>query len=335
MVILITAGSGFLGSHIVKYIIENTNYNVISIDRFHNTGNLNRLAWVNNGYAHRFKQIYHDLRSPINESVRKQIGYANIILNIAAMSHVTSSIRNPVEFIENNVMSTTHLLEFLRRISSELFIQFSTDEVVGSSPRLDLFFKDQARTNPLNPYAASKAAAEDICVAYQNTYDLPIVITRTNNIYGETQNSEKFIPLIIKRILNSQKVVCHWDSETRKIGSRSYLYAQDVARALISIINYRDEFPINDDTGIKIPRFNITSRDIFRNDEIIELIFKSMDKKIEYSFEDANKSRPGHDFDYRMDGALFRDTTGWTQKYSLLDTLPQIVQFYRSNPEWL
>ena len=176
---LITGSAGFIAHHVIYFLLKNTDWNIISLDRLDFSGNLNRLSDILKDepeFKKRIKIVYHDLRSEINQYVSDMIGEIDFILHLAAASHVTRSIKYPLEFIQNNVNGTAHILEYARTKQIERFVYFSTDEVFGPAIP-NVMFSEYDRYNACNPYSASKAAAEELCVAYQNTYNLPIYIT--------------------------------------------------------------------------------------------------------------------------------------------------------------
>lgn len=335
MNLLITGGAGFIGHHIIEYFLDNTDYNIVSLDRLDFSGNLNRINEIvkNRSDKHRIKIVHHDLRSPISSQISDMIGDINIILHVGAASHVTRSIQYPMEFVENNVVGTVNVLEYARTLKNlNRMIYFSTDEVFG--PAVSGYsFKEYDRFNPTNPYSASKAAGEVMCVAYQNTYNLPIYITHTMNVYGERQNPEKFIPMVLKKIVNKEKITIHYDSVTQKIGSRCYLHAKDVASALFFILNL-PEIKVTYIYGGKCPKFNIAADKQYDNLEIIKIISKGLDIEVPYELVDPNIDRPGHDFSYDIDGNYLR-SFGWYPSMTVEERLPLVSQWYLNNQNWL
>ena len=168
--VLLTGGAGFIGHHVIETILRDTDYNVVVIDRLDTSGNLNRLKEVldtDPSWVSRIDFIWHDLKAPINEMIAKQIGKIDYILHLAAGSHVDRSIEYPMEFVMDNVVGTTNLLDYARlytQDSLKMFLYFSTDEVFGSAP-VGTNYKEWDRYNSGNPYSASKAGAEEMCLA--------------------------------------------------------------------------------------------------------------------------------------------------------------------------
>ena len=239
--VLITGGAGFIAHHVIDYILKNTNWNIVTLDRLDISGNLNRLYEILENYSqedkNRVKIVFHDLKAEINSQIKSEVGSPDIILHLAAASHVDRSIKFPMEFVQDNVVGTVNLLNFAREIKNlEKFVYFSTDEIFGNAPE-KVSYKEYDRYNSTNPYSASKAAAEEFCVAYENTYKMPIFITHTMNVFGERQHPEKYIPMVIKRARDGEKVFVHSNKEKTMAGSRHYIHAKDVADGLMFILN--------------------------------------------------------------------------------------------------
>jgi dTDP-glucose 4,6-dehydratase len=196
--VLVTGGAGFIGHHMIRRLLKHEEYNIISMDRLDFSGNLNRLHELSQEFGtdtmKRLRVIYHDLRAEINPQLSAQIGPVDIIIHMAAGSHVTRSIENPILFVQDNVVGTCNLLEYARKYLPDLqkFINFGTDEVFGSAPE-GVEYKEYDRYNSRSPYSATKAGAEELCVCYENTYGMPIYCTHTMNVFGERQLPEKFI----------------------------------------------------------------------------------------------------------------------------------------------
>lgn len=335
MNVLVTGGAGFIGHHVIEYLLDNTSYNIVSLDRLDFSGNLNRINEVikDRTDKYRVRVVHHDLRAAISPQIADTIGPIDIILHIGAASHVTRSIQFPMEFVENNVVGTVNLLEYARTLTNlNKFIYFSTDEVFGPAI-LNYSFTEYDRHNPTNPYSASKSAGEMMCVSYQNTYNLPIYITHTMNVYGERQNPEKFIPMILKRIVNKEKIHIHYDSKKNKIGSRCYLHAKDVASALMFILSLPD-VNVTSEFGGKCPKFNIAADKQWNNLEIAQIIASSLDIDLDYELVDPHIDRPGHDFSYSISGE-YMNRLGWFPQMPVTERLPIVAQWYVNNKNWL
>lgn len=326
--ILVTGGAGFIAHHVIYFILKNTNYSVVSLDRLDFSGNLNRLADILNDEPYlkkRLRVVHHDLRAEINQYVSDMIGDVNYILHLAAASHVTRSIKYPLEFVQNNINGTAHLLEYARTLKNlERMIYFSTDEVFGPAIK-DVTFSEYDRYNASNPYSASKAAAEELCVAYSNTYKLPIYITHTMNVFGERQSPEKFIPMCIQKIKNDEKIVIHYNKKTGDIGSRCYLHAQDVGEALMFLLNLKTVYEHPDKKKGNCPKFNIASKEEINNYEIAKIIADTLNKELNYELVEP-ADRPGHDFKYSISGEYMR-YLGWQPKISAKERIKEVVKW--------
>lgn len=330
--VLITGATGFIAHHFVKEILESTDWKIITLERLSFTGNLNRLNEIvkdkGNG---RIKIIHHDLRSEIGPLLKKQIGEVDYIFHIAASSHVDRSIQNPMNFVLDNVVGTCNILNFAREQKQlKRFFYFSTDEVFGPA-KSDITFNEYSRYNARNPYSATKAGGEELCVAFNNTYNLPMCITHTMNVFGERQHPEKFIPLCIRKILNDETLIIHTDKDG-KPGSRKYIYASEVGKALIFLAN--SELTSDDGTGITCPKYNITAKYEVDNLEMAKKIAKILDKELKYTLTDSHSVRPGHDNRYSVCGERM-EKLGWVDATELDAKLEQVVNHYVQNDTWL
>lgn len=336
--VIVTGGAGFIAHHVIEYLLDNTDWNIYCLDRIDTAGNLNRLSDIINtrfkSDGKRVKIIYHDLRAEINQQIVDMLGDINIILHLAAASHVTRSIQYPMEFVQSNVVGTVNLLEYARKLNNlERFVYFSTDEVFG--PAIGSYiFTEYDRYNATNPYSASKAGGEEMCVAYQNTYKLPIYITHTMNVYGERQAPEKYVPMCIKKLLNGDTLKIHYSKYSGKYGSRNYLYAKDVASALMFILNLNAIPKHHDFKAGRCPKFNISAGKEYDNMQIAKMLTEALEVNMIYEDFDPNIDRPGHDFSYAISGEYLR-SMGWSPQYSVEDTLPKVAKWYRNNSHWL
>ena len=209
--VLITGGCGFIGHHVIEHLHVNTDWNIVVIDKLNYASRgYDRLRNTDTLDSGRVKVFPIDLAQPLTTGIIYELGTDfNYIIHMAAETHVDNSIADPAPFIQNNVMSTVYTLEFARLNKSlEVFFYFSTDEVYGPAPGSTLFSED-SRHRPTNPYSASKSAAEQICVAYNNTYNVPVIRINVMNAFGERQHVEKFIPKVINKILRGQKIQIH------------------------------------------------------------------------------------------------------------------------------
>jgi len=338
--VLITGGAGFIAHHLIYYLIKKTNWEILSLDRLDYSGNLNRLDNILFNISEkdkkRIKIVYHDLKSEINPWIRKEIGDVNIILHLAAGSHVDRSIDYPMEFVLDNVVGTANILEYARTINEstkfERFIYFSTDEVFGPAPK-GIDYKENDRYNSTNPYSATKAGGEELAVAYENTYNLPVYITHTMNVFGERQHPEKFIPMCIKKIRDGESVTIHSDKMKKIPGSRHYIHAEDVSEAIHFLLTN----PINielDYGGAKCPKFNIVGSEELNNLELAQIIADSQGKDLKYEMVDFHSSRPGHDLRYSLSGEKMKKL-GWQPSIKLTERIKQVVEWSLKNHNWI
>lgn len=332
MKILVTGGCGFIGHNLIEKLIKETDFDIVSLDRLDTSGTLDRLAYIKEKYpdeASRISVVWHDLKSPLNKYVKKQLGEIKYIFHLAAGSHVDRSIENPMEFVMDNVVGTCNLLDYAREIKPKLFMYFSTDEVFGPAPN-GVAYKEWDRYNSGNPYSASKAGAEELCLAYENTYKLPIVISHCMNVFGERQHNEKYIPLCIKRILNNEKIYVHSNKERTKAGSRFYIHHMDVSDAVLYIWKLFEKGTVK--SGEK---FNIVGSEEIDNFDLLMRISKILNKEPIYEMVDFHTSRPGHDLRYALDGSKMK-SLGWEPK-ELQQRLQETVDWYlkEENSHWL
>jgi len=331
---LVTGGCGFVGHHVIDHIFRNTDWDVYCIDKLsYSSFGLSRLQETNILSNPRFKMFSFDLCSEISKGMEKEISDVNYILHIAAESHVENSIVDPVNFVKNNVDSTLNLLEFARQKCTNLekFMYFSTDEVFGNAKE-SFAYKEGDRFNCGNPYSASKAAGETLCESYCNTYGLPIVITNTMNIIGERQHAEKFIPKVIKSILNDEKIYIHSYPDKIKAGSRFYIHARNVADAFIYVLQNTTELLDNHDSSKG--RYNIAGCEELSNLQVVEIISDIMGKKADYEMTDYHSQRPSHDLRYALNGDKL-EKLGWSVPIDFRGSLEKTVNWTLKNPHWL
>ena len=335
--ILITGGAGFIAHHVVDKILSSTDWEIITLDRLDFSGNLNRLNEVVRAYPEseqkRVRVIHHDLKAELNPEITANIGKVDYISHLAAGSHVDRSISYPLEFVMDNVVGTAHILDYARKVDNlERFAYFSTDEVFGPAPQ-GINYKENDRYNSTNPYSATKAGAEELVVAYENTYGLPSIITHTMNVFGERQNSEKYIPMVIKKVRDNEAVTVHANKEKTVAGSRHYIHAEDVAEALLFLYNYNISSIKPDKTGAKCQKFNIVGKDEINNLELAQFIAKIQNKNLIYEMVDFHSQRPGHDLRYALDGSKM-EKMGWIPE-SAFKRLEEVVDWTLKNDRWL
>lgn len=339
--VLITGGAGFIAHHVIDKILRDTDWKIICLDRLDISGNLNRLADMLMAHnpmttSRRMRIVFHDLKAEINSQIVHDIGPVDIILHLAAGSHVDRSIQYPMEFVQDNVIGTVNMLDYARKNLPDLerFVYFSTDEIYGIAPP-GVSYKEYDRYNSTNPYSASKAAAEEFCVAYENTYKMPIVVTHTMNVFGERQHPEKFIPATIQKVRDGETVIIHADPTRTVAGSRMYIHARDVAEGLMFILGLPKDYRHTGDYGhAHCPKFNLVGTEEIDNLTLAQMIAQAVGKELKYEMTDFHTSRPGHDMRYALDGGLLRDL-GWEPKIKLSERIKEVVQWTLRNERWL
>ena len=335
---LITGGAGFIAHHLIGQILKTTDWEVITLDRLDYSGNLNRLHDLMMSFdvetRKRVRVVHHDLKAELNPLVRSEIGEVDYILHLAAGSHVDRSIEYPMEFVLDNVVGTANILDFarLQKDNLERFIYFSTDEVFGPAPD-GIKYKENDRYNSTNPYSATKAGGEELAVAYENTYGLPIYITHTMNVFGERQHPEKFIPMCIKRIRDGKTVTIHSDTTRTIPGARHYIHAEDVSSAILFLLNYEGKFEPTWGNA-KCPKFNIVGAEELNNLELAKIIAEAEGKDLAYEMVDFHSSRPGHDLRYALCGDKMREL-GWTPAKSVRERIADVTKWTLENERWI
>ena len=326
--IIITGGCGFIGHHFVEHLCLNTDWEIIILDKLsYASMGLDRLKNTNifDKYKDRIKIFTIDLILPISEGIKKEIGDdVDYIIHMAAETHVDNSIKDPIFVINNNINSTVNLLEFARHLPKlKHFFYFSTDEVFGPALNNKLF-KEWERHKPTNPYSASKSSAEQICISYENTYKVPLIIVNVMNAFGERQHIEKFIPLCIKKILNNEKIYIHSYPDKKTSGTRFYIHARNIANAVLFLIK----------NGIIGEKYNISGEKEVSNLGMAQMIAKIMNKELNYEMVDFHTNRPGHDLRYGLDGSkLFN--LGFNLPITFEESLKKTVQWTLNNSQWL
>jgi dTDP-glucose 4,6-dehydratase len=329
MKIIITGGCGFIGHHFVEHIYKKTDWDIIIIDKLSYASNgFERLRDTGTINDKRIKLFTSDLILPLSDGLIKEIGTdVDYIVHMAAETHVDNSITDPRLFITNNIQSTVNLLEYARNYLPKLktFFYFSTDEVFGPALGSTLY-KEWDRHKPTNPYSASKSAAEQICISYENTYKTPLMIVNVMNAFGERQHVEKFIPLCIKKILNNETIYIHSYPDKKTSGTRFYIHGRNIAEAVLFLIK----------NGTVGEKYNISGEKEVSNLEMAQMIAKFMHKENELKYEmvDFHSNRPGHDLRYGLDGSKLFEM-GFKLPLNFEESLRKTVEWTLANPKWL
>ena len=333
---LVTGGAGFIAHHVISQILKQTDWEIVTLDRLDFSGNLNRLQDVLKDFSDedrsRVNVVFHDLKAAVNPLIASEIGKVDYILHLAAGSHVDRSIEYPMEFVLDNVVGTANILDYARSVDNlERFVYFSTDEVFGPAPA-GVNYEENDRYNSTNPYSATKAGGEELAVAYHNTYGVPVYITHTMNVFGQRQHPEKFIPMCIKRIRDGESITIHSDPTKTVPGSRHYIHAEDVADALLFLLN-QDTIEENNWGGAKCPKFNIVGARELNNLELAQMIALIQNKQLNYELVDFTPNVLVTIF-VMLYLVKKMKMMGWEPK-PIEERVSEVVQWTLDNPRWI
>jgi dTDP-glucose 4,6-dehydratase len=312
MKILITGGAGFIGSNFIRHmLVKYPNYEIINLDKLTYAGNLNNLKDIEKNKKYSF------LKGDICDKkiVEKLIKKVNVIINFAAESHVDRSIIKSDTFIQTNVFGTYILLQAAKELKIKKFIHISTDEVYGSIDSGS--FKEDSSLKPSSPYSASKASSDMLVTAFNVTYDLPTIITRSTNNFGPFQYPEKLIPLFITNLLEGKKIPLYGDG----LNVRDWLYVIDNCEAIDFLIHHGKEGEI----------YNISADNEKTNLEITKKILNFLEK--DETFIEYVTDRLGHDRRYSLDCNKIKKL-GWKPKFEFNKALEITVNWYKDNKWW-
>jgi dTDP-glucose 4,6-dehydratase len=343
MKVLLTGAGGFVGHHAIPYLINNTEWELVLTDSFKHLGTSARLREslknISEKDQKRIKVITHDLTTPIDKITAKEFGNIDSIINYASLSDVDDSIATPIPFVQNNINLALNMFEYARNLDNlKTFIQISTDEVYG--PLLSESLHSEGEPfNPSNPYSASKVGQEAIANAYWKTYDLPIVITNSMNMFGERQYEKSFIPKIILYLLNNKTIPVHvkYLNGEMKTSSRSYMYVQNQVDGIKFLVEYfQNAAQIPSEGLTHIERFNVCGETVTHNDDLVFKIANILNIKTENLIEyiDPTNTRPGLDIKYGLNTKKINDL-GWKEFISLDEGLEKTVNWSKNNPIWL
>lgn len=326
--VLITGAAGFIGHHLVQYLLEKTDYEIVSLDRLDISGDLNRIKDILTPETQsRFRQVWGDLKAPVNAGVAARLGDVNYIIHLAASTHVDRSIEDPLLFYQDNVIGTANLIQYAKTLPNlQLFINFSTDEVFGPAPD-GYAHKETDPFRPSNPYSASKAGAVMAGYASFITDKLPIITTFTMNNFGERQHPEKLVPKTIRSVINGTPMPIfaklNENNELEAVGSRFWIHCRNTASAIYFLLT----------KGVPGESYNIIGFDELSNLDIAKKVAEIVGKPLIPHFVDFHKTRPGHDRRYALDGTKMRDL-GWEPEVSFDESLRHTVEFSLAHPEW-
>ena len=328
MKILVTGGSGFIGSAVIRKALS-YNYSVVNVDALTYASNEKNLEIVKNSPLYKFENVNIRSLKDLQKVFEKH--KPDRIMHLAAESHVDRSIEGPYAFIETNILGTFNLLQVSRDYLKSKknkdnfrFHHISTDEVFGSLGEEGLFSEDTPY-NPNSPYSASKASSDHLVRAWGVTYDLPVLITNCSNNYGPYQHSEKLIPKVIINIIKGEKIPVYGNGKN----IRDWLYVEDHAEALLLVL----------EQGEIGRSYNIGGNNEAKNIHIIEKICSILDSKLGSSSRSSDliayvDDRLGHDQRYAIDSSRIDNELSWKPKVSIDEGLNKTVDWYLSNQSW-
>ncbi len=316
MNVLVTGGSGFIGSNLVRLLIaERPDWRVVNLDKLTYAGNAESLADLEGHPRYRF--VRGDIANGELVAEIARAEQIDAVMHLAAESHVDRSILSPAVFIETNVRGTQVLLEAARQLGVKRFLHVSTDEVYGSLGPTGLF-TEETPLAPSSPYSASKASSDLLALAYAHTFQLPVVVTRCSNNYGPYQFPEKLIPLMIANALRDLPLPVYGDGKN----VRDWIHVEDHCRGLLAAL----------EAGRPGQVYNFGASSERRNLEIVREVLRQVGKP--ESLVQFVKDRPGHDRRYAIDASRARRELGWAPRHRFEEALAATVVWYREHRAW-
>lgn len=337
MKILITGGAGFIGSAVVRHIIQNTNNEVLNVDKLTYAGNLESLKEVDQNERYQFSQTDICDRIALDELFKAF--QPDAVMHLAAESHVDRSISGPADFIETNIIGTYQLLEASRyywntlaeeKKSAFRFHHISTDEVYGDLEGTEDLFLETTPYAPSSPYSASKASSDHLVRAWNRTYGLPVVVTNCSNNYGPYHFPEKLIPLVILNALDGKALPIYGKGNQ----IRDWLYVEDHARALYKVVT----------EGVVGETYNIGGHNEKQNIDVVKAICNLLEELAPNKPQGVANyrdlityvtDRPGHDLRYAIDASKIQKDLGWVPEETFKTGLRKTVQWYLDHQDWV
>ncbi|CAM3039637.1 dTDP-glucose 4,6-dehydratase [Acinetobacter celticus] len=334
MKLLVTGGAGFIGSAVIRHIIQNTQHQVLNVDKLTYAGNLESLTSIDNNERYQFSQI--DICDQVELEKLFHEFQPDAVMHLAAESHVDRSIDGPAAFIQTNIVGTYSLLEAARKYWLSLtleakeafrFHHISTDEVYGDLEGTTDLFTETTPYAPSSPYSASKASSDHLVRAWQRTYGLPTIVTNCSNNYGPYHFPEKLIPLVVLNALDTKPLPIYGKGDQ----IRDWLFVEDHARALYQVVT----------EGIVGETYNIGGHNEKQNIEVVKTICKILDELKPQSNGQKYealitfvKDRPGHDLRYAIDAVKIEKELGWMPQETFETGIRKTVEWYLNNLDW-
>jgi dTDP-glucose 4,6-dehydratase len=328
MRVLLPGASGFLGANCLRYLLDTSDWDIVCPVSFSHRGVPERITQtVAADEWSRVTVVTCDLAAPIADTTAALFGHIDYVINFASESHIPRSLADPVPFVQNNINLMLHLLEYARTQRLRAFVQISTDEVYG--PSAEGGHAEWSPILPSTPYSASKAAQEALGISYWRSFGVPLVLVNTMNPIGPMQDPEKFVPMVIGRVLRGETVQIHAGPDG-EIGSRVYVHARDLAAAIDHVL--RDWPALYGQPYVTRPdRWNVVGERDVTNLDLAQLIADCIDLPLRYEVIVAD--RPGHGLRYALDGSKLTGA-GWKPTRRIEDSVAELVAWSRVNPLW-